>query len=70
MKLDPSLTCSVFNRCVEEYHSDLSQRHTESCPWFNMRTCENLADPLSIPRSDLLNDFEERVNELLKLHVC
>ena len=35
-----------------------------------MHTCENLADPLSVPRLDLLNDFEERVNEFLKIHVC
>lgn len=70
VKLDPTLSFNAFNNCVEAYKEDLSHRHAESCPWYNMQSCENLSDPLNAPRSELMKDFEKRLTEFLKIHVC
>lgn len=69
VKLDSTLSGEAFSGYVAAYHSDLSQRHSESCPWFGLHSCESLTDPLTIPRAELLKDFESRLQELLKINV-
>ncbi len=69
VKLDTTMSADAFSGCVATYHSELSQRHSDSCPWFGLHSCESLTDPLNIPRTELLKDFESRLQELLKLHV-
>ena len=69
VKLDTTMSADAVSGCVATYHSELSQRHSDSCPWFGLHSCESLTDPLNIPRTELLKDFESRLQELLKLHV-
>ena len=60
IQIDKSLSRAAVDNCVKQYHSDLLLRHQELCPWYNIHGSENLTNPLLLPRSQLLTDFESR----------
>ena len=61
IQIDKSLSRAAVDNCVKQYHSDLLLRHQELCPWYNIHGSENLTNPLLLPRSQLLTDFESRL---------
>lgn len=61
IQIDKSLSKAAVDNCVKQYHSDLLLRHQELCPWYNIHGSENLTNPLLLPRSQLLTDFESRL---------
>lgn len=61
VQIDKSLSKAAVDNCVKQYQSDLLLRHQEICPWYNIHGSENLTNPLLLPRSQLLTDFESRL---------
>ena len=61
IQIDKSLSKAAVDNCVQQHHSDLLLRHQELCPWYNIHGSENLTNPLLLPRSQLLTDFESRL---------
>ena len=53
--------------CIQAFKSDLSTRHKDNCPWNNVCIGDQIANPLFVPREDLLQQFEIGYNSFDKL---
>lgn len=69
IKLDPSLSGHSQKACIDQFKSDLSYRHNENCPWYNVCSGEQLTNPLCLSREQLLTEFEQRYNSFSHCHV-
>lgn len=69
VQLNNALSPKAVEDLEEQYHRDLSSRHAESCPWHNICGCEQITNPLTLPRTLLLEAFDRRLNSFADCHV-
>ena len=69
VQLNNALSPKAMEDLEEQYYRDLSSRHAESCPWHNICGCEQITNPLTLPRTLLLEAFDQRLNSFAACHV-